>query len=118
MQATFALYKTSCKMRKATHIKTYARGNNDAPSVTKYGSPVPALRTHSAKGAPQELKKKNSSTNCLRVPHPKGKIILITDACDVGGGGVPYTNGRSSTPGNCCSATFTLQVLTKMVPEA
>ena len=39
-------------------IKTYARGNNDAPSVTKYGSPVRldtqivALRPHCAKGAP------------------------------------------------------------------
>ena len=39
-------------------IKTYARGNNDAPSITKYGSPVwldaqiVALRAHCAKGAP------------------------------------------------------------------
>ena len=40
-------------------IKTYARGSNDAPSITKYGSPVgldarnaPALRPHCAKGAP------------------------------------------------------------------
>ena len=38
--------------------KTYARGNNDAPSITKYGSPVRlyaqivALRPHCAKGAP------------------------------------------------------------------
>ena len=40
-------------------IKTYARGNNDALSITKYGSPVRldtqtvALRPHCAKGAPQ-----------------------------------------------------------------
>ena len=39
-------------------IKTYARGNNDAPSITKYGSPIRldtqivALRPHCAKGAP------------------------------------------------------------------
>ena len=39
-------------------IKTYASGNNDAPSITKYGSPVRldaqivALRPHCAKGAP------------------------------------------------------------------
>ena len=43
-------------------IKTYARGNTDAPSVTKYGSPlrleaqnsctVPALRTYCARGNP------------------------------------------------------------------
>ena len=40
-------------------IKTYARGNNDAPSITKFGYPVRldtqivALRPHCAKGAPQ-----------------------------------------------------------------
>ena len=39
-------------------IKTYARGNNDAPSITKYGSlvrpnaQIVALRAHCAKGAP------------------------------------------------------------------
>ena len=38
----------------------------------------------------QKLKKKTSSTNCLGVPRPKGEIILITDACDVGGGGTLY----------------------------
>ena len=38
-------------------IKTYGRGNNDAPSVTKYGSPVRldaqivALRPHCARTA-------------------------------------------------------------------
>ena len=38
----------------------------------------------------QELKRKISSTNCLGVPRPKGEIILVTDACDVGGGGTLY----------------------------
>ena len=38
----------------------------------------------------QELQKKNSSTNCLGVPRCKGKIILVTDAFDVGGGGTLY----------------------------
>ena len=37
-----------------------------------------------------ELKKNISSTNCLGVPRPKGEIILVTDACDVGGGGTLY----------------------------
>ena len=50
----------------------------------------------------QELKKKISSTNCLGVPRPKGEIILITDACDVGGG-VPYTSSRSLTLLSCLS---------------
>ena len=36
------------------------------------------------------MKKKISSTNCLGVPRPKGEIILITDACDVGGGCTLY----------------------------
>ena len=38
----------------------------------------------------QELRKKISSTNCLGVPRPKGEIILVTDACDIGGGGTLY----------------------------
>ena len=33
----------------------------------------------------QELKKKIASSNCLGVPRPKGEIVLITDASDVGG---------------------------------
>ena len=38
----------------------------------------------------RELKKKISSSNCLGVPRPKGEIVLITDASDVGGGGTIY----------------------------
>ena len=38
----------------------------------------------------QELKKKIAFSNCLRVPRPKGEIVLITDASDVGGGGTIY----------------------------
>ena len=37
-----------------------------------------------------ELKKKVASSNCLGVPRPKGEIVLITDASDVGGGGTIY----------------------------
>ena len=33
----------------------------------------------------QELKKKIASSNCLGVPRRKGKIVMITDASDVGG---------------------------------
>ena len=35
----------------------------------------------------QEFKKKIASSNCLGIPRPKGEIVLITDASDVGGGG-------------------------------
>ena len=38
----------------------------------------------------QELKKNISSTNSVGVPRPKGEIILVTDACGVGGGGTLY----------------------------
>ena len=38
----------------------------------------------------QELKKKIASANCLGVPRPKGEIVLIPDAIDVGGGGTIY----------------------------
>ena len=38
----------------------------------------------------QELKKKIASSNCLVVPHPKGQIVLITDASGVGGVGTIY----------------------------
>ena len=48
----------------------------------------------------QELKKKIASSNCLGVPRPEGEIVLITDASDVGGGGVRSTNGRTLTPQN------------------
>ena len=36
------------------------------------------------------MKKKTSSSNCLGVPRPKGEIILVTVACDVGGGRTLY----------------------------
>ena len=36
------------------------------------------------------MKKKISSPNCLGLRRPKGKRILITDACDVAGGGTLY----------------------------
>ena len=34
--------------------------------------------------------KKIASSNCLGVPRPKGEIVLIKDASDVGGGGTIY----------------------------
>ena len=36
------------------------------------------------------MKKKIASSNCLGVPRPKGEIVLITDASDVGGVGTIY----------------------------
>ena len=53
-------------------IKTYGRGNNDAPSVTKYGSPVwldaqiVALHPHCAKGAPTHRHAQRHMRMCTR----------------------------------------------------
>ena len=44
----------------------------------------------------EELKKKIASSNCLGVPRPKGEIILINDASDVGGA-EQFTNDKSLT---------------------
>ena len=71
------------------------RGN---PSSRKYLPTLPALLnktnpwrwTDKEEACFQELKRKISSTNCLGVPRPKGEIILVTDACDVGRGGTLY----------------------------
>ena len=38
----------------------------------------------------QDLKKKIASSDCLGVPRPKGEIVVITDASDVGGRGMIY----------------------------
>ena len=57
-------------------IKTYGRGTNDAPSVTKYGSPVQldaqivALRPHFAKGAPFVINHPNSLETYLEITLP------------------------------------------------
>ena len=45
----------------------------------------------------QELKKKIGSSRCPGGPGPKGEIILITDASDVGGGVEQLTNGKGLT---------------------
>ena len=36
------------------------------------------------------VEEKNASSNYLRVPRPKGNIVLITDASDVGEGATIY----------------------------
>ena len=38
----------------------------------------------------KELKKKIPPSKCLGVPRPKGEIVLIADASDVGGGATIY----------------------------
>ena len=54
----------------------------------------------------QELKKKNAFSNCLGVPRPKGGMVLISDASDVGGGGVIY-QWQELNPGEPLSYQWT-----------
>ena len=68
--------------RRHIHNFTYS----SAPLTDLIKKTNPWQCTDKEEACFQELKKKISSTNCLGVPRPKGKIILVTDACDVGGG--------------------------------
>ena len=92
--------------RRHIHNFTYS----SAPLTDLIKKTNPWRWTDKEKACFQELKRKISSTNCLGVPRPKGGIILVTDACDVGGGGTLYQCGRSLTPMSCRTASFTLQV--------
>ena len=56
------------------------------------------------------MKKKIASSNCLGVPCPKGDIVLITDASDVGEGGTIYQwqELNPAEPTNCHYCTTRL----------
>ena len=69
--------------RRHVHNLTYS--SVFLTDVTKKTNPW--RWTDKEKACFYELKKSISSRNCLGVPRPKGEILLITDACDVGGGG-------------------------------
>ena len=92
--------------RRHIHNFTYS----SAPLTDLVKKTNPWRWTDQEEACFQELNKKISSPNCLGEPHPKGEIILVTDACDVGGGGVPYTSGRSLTPLSCLTASFKLHI--------
>ena len=92
-------------------IKTYARGNNDTPSITKYGSPlrldaqIVAMRTHCActtrtlaKGAPKESKSIGHKP-CVNTPpshNQQGNIINSAAGAQCDAICVPTTIVRSS----------------------
>ena len=69
--------------RRNIHNFTYSA----APLTDLIEKTIPLGWTDKEEACFEEFKKKISSTNYLGVPRPKGEIILITDACDVGGGG-------------------------------
>ena len=72
--------------RRHIHNFTYS----SAPLTDLIRKTNPWRWTDKQEACFQELTRKISSTNCLGVPRPQGGIILVTDACDVGGGGTLY----------------------------
>ena len=72
--------------RPLIHNFTYS----SAPRTVLIKTTNPWRWTDMEEACFQELKKKISSANCLGIPRPKGKIILVTDAYDVGGVGTLY----------------------------
>ena len=72
--------------RRHIHNFTYS----SAPLTDLIKKTNPWRWTDKEEACFHELKRKISSTNCLGVPSPKNEIILVTDACDVGGAGTLY----------------------------
>ena len=68
--------------RHHIHSFTYS----SAPLTDLIKKPTPWRWTAREEDCFQELKRKIASSDCLGVPRPKGEIVLITDASDVGGG--------------------------------
>ena len=77
----------ACKFHQR-HIHNFTYSSAPLTDLIKTTNPWQWTSTEEA--CFQQLKKKFSSTNCLGVPRPKGEIILVIDACDVGGGGTLY----------------------------
>ena len=71
--------------RRHIHNFTYS----SAPLTDLIRKTHPWRWTDKEEACFQELKKKMFSTNCLGLTRPKGEKILVTDACDVGGGWYP-----------------------------
>ena len=82
--------------RRHIHSFTYT----SAPLTDQIKKTTPWRWTARKEECFQELKKKIATPNCLGVPRPKGEIVLITDASDVGGGGTIYHITRQQV--RCC----------------
>ena len=63
---------------------------HSAPLTDVIRKTNPLRWTNKEEACFQDSKTKISSTTCLGVPRPKGEMILITDACDVGAGVTLY----------------------------
>ena len=72
--------------RRHIHNVTYS----SAPLTDLIKKTTPWRWTAREEECFQELKNKIASSSCLDVPHTEGKIVLITDASDVGGGSPIY----------------------------
>ena len=69
--------------RPHIHIFSYS----SAPPTYLIKKTTPWRWTAREEESFQELKKKIPSSNSPGIPRPKGEIVLVTDASDVGGGG-------------------------------
>ena len=72
--------------RRHIHNFTYS----SAPLTDLIKNTTPWRWTAREEECFHEVMKTIASSNCLGVPRPKGEIVLITDASDVGGGGTIY----------------------------
>ena len=70
------------------HINNFTYSS--APVTDRIRNTDPWRWIHMKEACFQELKKEISSTNQLGVPRPKGKVMVVTDACDGGRGGTLY----------------------------
>ena len=77
----------ACKFYRA-HIHNFTYSS--APLTELIKKTTPWRWTAREEECFQELKKKIASSTCLGVPRPKGEIVLIPDASDVGGGEMIY----------------------------
>ena len=71
-----------------SHIHNFTYSS--APLIALLKKIIPWRWTSREEECFEELQKKIASSNCRGVPCPKGEIILITDASDVGGVGTIY----------------------------
>ena len=70
------------------HMHNFTYSSAPLPDLKKKNNPW--RWTDKEEPCFQGLKKKGFSTDCLGVPRPKGEKILVTDVCNVGGGGTLY----------------------------
>ena len=70
------------------HVRNFTETSAELTDLTKKDAKWELSESHEAKF--QELKRKIVSTDCLGVPRAYGDFLLVTDACNFGGGGTIF----------------------------